>query len=611
LEFDGTGSHSGPFTGAAGTELRFDGGGTFADTATITTAGRLALGGVGVLNALVQVDGSIQLFSGSWTLNDAITTHSFMEVVGGAHHLNHSLMTESVNISGGTLNVNGSQSWSTLALNGNLGGSGGLYILDSLTWTGGSMVGAGHTILEAAATATISGTSTRSLGRRLDNFGVIDCSGVGISLSGSGAELNNMPGAQFKVVGEVDFVTPAIVGQGNVNNAGSFTHSGTGTTTFRRNSASNWVFNNIGTVNVAQGNLEFDVAGTHSGPFTGATGTQLRFDGGGTFADTATITTGGNLTLAGIATLNGSLHVGDLTISSGATTINGTATFGSGQLASTLSGSGEITFTNSFTWSSGTMSGAGRTIIAHGATMSIPGTSHAISRRLSNYGTVIFNGTLVTSSSSATKIRNHVGGTFDVTATGDFTDTNGSSTGTAIFENAGTFKTVGQTTFSTRTSSTDTGEWLFNNSGTILGPAFTYNSTADITPPTSAVAPLASAPAGMVTINWSGSDAGAGVSYYGCTSPIISARIPSGCRRPKARQASSWRRMGIATTSIPSPRTMSAIARLPPSLKSRTQRCLWATPIPRRSLVRLRIRPPPKGRSSWCRSSPAILMARC
>ena len=108
-------------------------------------------------------------------------------------------------------------------------------------------------------------------GRTLNNHGVAALSSDGLAFAHS-AVFNNEANAIF------DDQTDGTIGNsgaaGTFNNAGTFTKSaGTGTT------AIGVPFNNTGTASVSSGTLAFQGGGTSTGPYTGATGTTLDFEG--------------------------------------------------------------------------------------------------------------------------------------------------------------------------------------------------------------------------------------------------------------------------------------------------------------------------------------------
>ena len=75
----------------------------------------------------------------------------------------------------------------------------------------------------------------------------------------------------------------------------------------------------------------------------------------------------------GTTTINGSFSTtASLGISGGTVNGNGAVTFASVALSGgTLAGSGDVTVSGAMNWTSGTMSGAGKTIIASTASLSL------------------------------------------------------------------------------------------------------------------------------------------------------------------------------------------------------------------------------------------------
>jgi hypothetical protein len=108
-----------------------------------------------------------------------------------------------------------------------------------------------------------------------------------------------------------------------------------------------------------------------AGTFNGA------FDGGSTL-----VVSGGAVTFNGPTTFT---SPSSLTVSSGSATFNVSAVFATATLSGgTLAGSGDITFTQSLSWSGsgGTMNGSGKTIVNAGATFALTGNSMLLDRVL-------------------------------------------------------------------------------------------------------------------------------------------------------------------------------------------------------------------------------------
>jgi len=194
--------------------------------------------------------------------------------------------------------------------------------------------------------------------------------------------------------------------------------------------------------NVASG--DWDVATNWSPPLAPGSNDTVVITSGvmvtlNTPADCADVTLGG----AGSPTLTGS----------GNLTVRGTLS-----LRGTISGSGNVTVLGNFSWTSGTMSGGGRTIIAAGATLNaaIPGGVFLNGRTLENGGTVLWTGAGSIVMNPPTVITNRAGAWFEMQNAVSIVANNGD----CPFNNAGTFrKSVNPGTITFPVS--------FNNSGTV------------------------------------------------------------------------------------------------------------------------------------------------
>src|SRR6185503_11476210 len=156
-------------------------------------------------------------------------------------------------------------------------------------------------------------------------------------------------------------------GVNGFNNAGSFIKQGAGTANFTV-SNTGVSFNNNGTVDVQGGTLALSAGGSNSGSILLGAGTILGLSGSYGHTATSSISgpgtfnvTGGSHTFAAGAQVSAGL----LNLSSGTVSFAGDLSINNVTFASgTLGGSGDVTVTGALTWSGGTMSGSGRTIIA-------------------------------------------------------------------------------------------------------------------------------------------------------------------------------------------------------------------------------------------------------
>jgi hypothetical protein len=163
------------------------------------------------------------------------------------------------------------------------------------------------------------------------------------------------------------------------------------TGTFRKTSGTptavvNWQFDNAGTVEATSGKLYLGGGGIPGSAGSGSwAGAQLAY---GTFWWGPGTQIAGDVSLTQGAVQaqdvqgNGSLHVSGGTLSlNDAATMSHVATLA---VSSTVTGTGSITASSTFAFSSGSMSGSGTTVIAPGATGTITGGT--LARTLRNRG---------------------------------------------------------------------------------------------------------------------------------------------------------------------------------------------------------------------------------
>lgn len=253
---------------------------------------------------------------------------------------------------------------------GILNGTGNVTVSSQFIWSGGAMEGTGQLIVQAGATATMSGGL---LGRTLINAGTLMYSGGDLILLGpagsSGAIINT---GTFNVAGEADFYGTSGGGQ-TLTNSGTFNRSGTGTTSLIA-----VAFSNGGTANIQAGTLELTGGGSSGGAIAISTGAVLSLVAG------PYSLTGGAVTGAGLLRL-----AGGLTVSANMTVPNFEHMFGR------LTGAGNLTVTSQFSWSEGGfMEGTGQTILDPGAIGTITGgpVSRWLGRTLVNAGTLTYSG---------------------------------------------------------------------------------------------------------------------------------------------------------------------------------------------------------------------------
>jgi len=308
-------------------------------------------------------------------------------------------------------------------------------------------------VVEPGATLNIANPSILFLtASTFENEGTVLWTGAGLLAVGSGAVITNGAGALFDAQNSAQFAY-----QGGAacrfDNAGTFRKElSPGTTTF----SSGMPLNNYGIVDLQSGTLlcndillndgevslaagatnRLPVGGSASGSFSASAGALVDWTGG-----TFTLNPGAQLNDAGLYRINGAtltfnpdVVVQDLDV-----------------LAGTLGGNSTVTVSGVMNWTSGTMSGSGRTVVAPGATLNLanPGSLLLNSRTIENEGTIIWTGEGLLEVFSGTVITNGAGALFDAQNAAQLAYQSGAA---CRFDNAGTFRkelNPGTTTFST------------------------------------------------------------------------------------------------------------------------------------------------------------------
>ncbi len=318
-------------------------GGSFSNVGTFRKSGG---SGLGIVNVVLNNDGTVEAQSGTLRLQqDGAHSGTFdvfasaaLEFYGGDHILDGSAtiagagdvtfgggtttitgtitsLSGLLTLSSGTLNLNGPTSILAFSLPGPgiLEGSSSLTVTEVMTWTGGTMRGAGTTTIAPEAELILSGGDKYLNARKLNNQGTATMSGMG------NFDLRN--GATFSNTGTFDLQTDRSIIDGGgadptFNNTGVFRKSGEGGT-----SSVLVTLNNDGTVEVYSGTLRLQQNGEHSGAFDVASGATLQISGGiHNLAGSATIAgAGGVIISTGTANLSdaASIACGSLTLSSG------------------------------------------------------------------------------------------------------------------------------------------------------------------------------------------------------------------------------------------------------------------------------------------------------
>ena len=379
-----------------------------------------------------------------------------IEVIGSDPTIEHSdpvlttvrsiVSKEPISLSGGTVSV--SDGWSqwrklTVSAGATIDGAGDLAIKDELTWTGGTMQGAGRTMIVPGAAAWIQGDV--SLGRTLTNHGTLHWTSGSPGVDGV---INNQATMSFTSTGTID-------GSGIVaNNAMLVEDQADGSTV-------GVTFRNSGDVQVDDGTLVLGGGATfYSGSVTfNVAWTSLAFSGPSSTMH-AGVTVSGDGVLdyqAGVNTINGSVDgIKELNVS-GLLHLNGDQDVQRGfWLGGTVKVYDTVSFDDVFS-ASGTVNGPGMVQVLAGAS----GTFHDGAQ----FGVDVVNdGTLW----FVSNVR-----PFDMTLTNNgvlnsFTTVDALS-GTSLLINMGTVLGTNSAVES------DTGIFFIENHGTITtGPSTTF-----------------------------------------------------------------------------------------------------------------------------------------
>jgi len=276
-----------------------------------------------------------------------------------------------------------------------LDGSGTLTIDNVMNWTGGTMTGSGRTVISPGATLNLAVATGVTLSRTLENAGTVLWTGAG-SVNVDGGILTNDAGALFQQQGAGSFA--------NFDSPHEFDNSGVfqkamdpGTNTVGIN------FNNYGTVDIESGTLVWYLTLTNWGTIVLAPGATNRFVvanavSSGPFnasptalvelrSGTLTLVPGAQLNGGGLYRLNGGVLLDDADLSvSNLDYVNNAG-------GAALDGSGTLTIDNVMNWTTGTMTGSGRMVIAPGASLNLASANGVtLNRTLDNAGTILWTG---------------------------------------------------------------------------------------------------------------------------------------------------------------------------------------------------------------------------
>lgn len=447
-------------SGSSGTAT-FGSGMGFNNTGTVDIqTGTLSLAGGGTNSGTFTTPDTtaVEWTGGTFTLNPGGQLSG-----DGLYRINAGTVTANTNLAIEKLDL----------ITGTLGGTGAVTINSLMNWSGGTMSGGGRTIIPVGATLNAAAPSSAGLNARtLDNRGTVLWTGAG-NIGFVSSVITNGAGALFHAqgAGGLAFVS----GPNRFDNAGTFRKSVNNGTLNILDFSSSGSFKNLGTVEIQTGTLLCDASFTNAGviQLSGATTNRIARGGSatGTFTTPASALvewTGGTFTLSPGAQLNGAglykLNGGTVTVDANLTIANLDLVSGS----SILNGSGAVTIGSTMNWTTGTMSGGGRTIIPSGATLQVGSASGTgLQRVLDNGGTVLWTGAGTLGLLNGV-ITNRAGALFHAQNAAQFFFAGGASR----FDNAGTFRksfstgttTIGVTFTNHGTVEIQTGTLLFSGS---------------------------------------------------------------------------------------------------------------------------------------------------
>ena len=462
LQLSNGGTHTGTFNVPAGATLTFAGG-----THNLVSSSTFSASGV------VNVSGGAVNFSTMYNISGT------------------------TNVTNGTVTFGSAATTSQLTLsNGTITSTTPLTVTSVLTWTGGTMSGTGSTNVPSGARLyTDAGACCNSKyldTRTLNNAGSAVWSNAGSYSNAiymqNGATINNS--------GTFDVQTDSTIANAGgtlpvFNNIGAFTKSASpngGTTSIGIQ------FNNSGTVNTQSGTLYLANGGTHTGTFNVPAGASLSFSGG-----THNLLAGSNLNCLGTVTVNGgtvnmggtltnlqnlSMPGGTANLPSSGTLSNMQTLFLSGGIANfngmnvtvvtttlglgccnnpVITGTGTLTVTSVLSWTAGTMSGSGSTIIASGGRLAADNSPNQYYKYLDGRTLNVASGATATWANFNYPLYMQNGAVLNNAGTSDV------QADTSINNGGGALSTVNN--FGTFTKSAGSGSTavgvVFNNSGTV------------------------------------------------------------------------------------------------------------------------------------------------
>ena len=253
--------------------------------------------------------------------------------------------TGTLTMTAGALSVAAASSMGGLVMSGGSVGGAGTLALGSFTWNGGDL---GNST-SLGGVINVNGATTLNSTQHVVNYGqTLNLKGnstwgpsgrLYMYAAGSGygeSTVNVFAGKTLSLQGDDSSAYFWIDGGGTFNNAGTVTKTGANLLYIDA------AFNNTGTLNINGGEVQFRNTRTLGGTINTAAGTTTRFIGTTTFDPAGTLTGDGDLVFGGTSNI----------LSSGTRTFGGAGS--KTMTAGSLGGAGTMVF-NNLTWQGGTM----------------------------------------------------------------------------------------------------------------------------------------------------------------------------------------------------------------------------------------------------------------
>jgi RHS repeat-associated protein len=361
-------------------------------------------------------------------------------VDGGTNQVGALLDEGTLVISSGSLELaNASDASSVGALTisgGTLTGAGRLTVSGSLSWTSGTMSGSGATVVLPGATATVRGWVYLAE-RQLVNEGTATFEGRGWLYMSDGAQIKNAGTFKTNTSEGWDGFYAEGGAAPSILNTGTFEKVAGGEETEVR-----VAFENEGGVESHAGHLEFRGGGSGAdGDWSASEGGRIEFVAGsfGLHGDTLS----GAIDLSGGSVTAEEAHGSDLSLQVNSGTLNVAtgwlvaADFT--QTGGTVEGGGTLDVSGVLSWTGGTMSGSGSTVILPEATGTLKGGGLLAGRQLVNEGmATLLHGWLYMSDSAQLKNT----GTFETNTSEGWDGFNPEGGASPSILNSGTFEKV-------------------------------------------------------------------------------------------------------------------------------------------------------------------------